>query len=98
MIRPTVDLIQHNLSAIGTGDAIDQMRIGIALEEALYNALYHGNLEITSEELAAARSSGAATAVSDLLRQRQSNAGIAESPHCRGRSDHVAHGAVRDSR
>ncbi len=71
LIRPTVDLIQHNLSAIGTGDAIDQIRIGIALEEALYNALYHGNLEITSEELAAARSSGAATAVSDLLRQRQ---------------------------
>ena len=71
LIRPTVDLIQHNLSAIGTGDAIDQMRIGIALEEALHNALYHGNLEITSEELAAARTSGAATAFSDLLHQRQ---------------------------
>ncbi|MHB8969517.1 MAG: response regulator [Pirellulaceae bacterium] len=70
LIRPTVDLIQHNLSAIGTGDAIDQMRIGIALEEAMYNALYHGNLEITAEELDAARAGGSARAVSDLLRQR----------------------------
>ncbi len=71
LIRPTIDLIQHNLSAIGTGDALDQMRIGIALEEALLNALVHGNLEISAEELAAARASQSATAVRDLVHQRR---------------------------
>jgi anti-anti-sigma factor len=71
LICPTVDLVQHNLSALGTGDAMDQVRIGIALEEALYNGLYHGNLEITAEELSAARASSSSTAVRDLLHERQ---------------------------
>ncbi len=71
LICPAVDLIQHNLSALGTGEPMDQVRIGIALEEALYNALYHGNLEITAEELSGARSSGSPTAMHDLLHERQ---------------------------
>jgi anti-anti-sigma factor len=78
LIRPTIDLIQHNLSAIGTGDALDQMRIGIALEEALLNALVHGNLEISAEELAAARASQSATAVRDLVRQRRNSKELCE--------------------
>jgi anti-sigma regulatory factor (Ser/Thr protein kinase) len=34
---------------IGLGDDVDRMQIGVALEEALTNSLYHGNLEISSE-------------------------------------------------
>jgi anti-anti-sigma factor len=78
LIRPTVDLIQHNLSAIGTGDALDQMRIGIALEEALFNALVHGNLEISAAEMTAARASHSTTAVRDLLRLRQNRRELSE--------------------
>ena len=68
--RPTVDLIQHNLSAIGTGDALDQMRIGIAFEEPC------SMRSCTATWKSAPRkwrpcASGSATAVGDLLRQRQ---------------------------
>ncbi len=69
-IRPMVDLIQHNLAAIGTGDTMEQIRIGVALEEALLNAVYHGNLEISAEELSQTRTEGNTTAVDQLLRQR----------------------------
>jgi anti-sigma regulatory factor (Ser/Thr protein kinase) len=31
------------------GDEADRLRMGIAVEEALTNALYHGNLELNSE-------------------------------------------------
>ncbi len=69
-IRPMVDLIQHNLAAIGTGDAMEQIRIGIALEEALSNALYHGNLEISSQEMARVRSEATDGAVEQMLSDR----------------------------
>ncbi len=69
-IRPMVDLIQHNLAAIGTGDAMEQIRIGIALEEALLNALYHGNLEISAQEMTRVRAEGSQIAVEQLLSER----------------------------
>jgi anti-sigma regulatory factor (Ser/Thr protein kinase) len=33
---------------MGLCDEADRVRIGVALEEALVNALYHGNLEVSS--------------------------------------------------
>jgi CheY-like chemotaxis protein len=48
LTRPLVLYLQENLSHIGLGDDADRTRIGVALEEALSNALYHGNLELES--------------------------------------------------
>jgi CheY-like chemotaxis protein/anti-sigma regulatory factor (Ser/Thr protein kinase) len=41
--------IQDDLSRLNLCDQSSKIRIGIALEEALVNALYHGNLEVSSE-------------------------------------------------
>ena len=65
-----VDLIQYNLAAIGAGDALEQIRIGVALEEALLNAVYHGNLELTSQELSVTHATGGAKAMNRLLSRR----------------------------
>ena len=40
---------QASAAMFGVCDASERTRIGIALEEALSNALYHGNLEVSSE-------------------------------------------------
>lgn len=56
VVGPLVDQIQHTLSSLQVGDSIDRIRTCIALEEALLNAIYHGNLEIDDEELATAHS------------------------------------------
>ncbi len=47
--RPLILYLQENLAHIGLCDEADRTRVGVALEEALANALFHGNLELTSE-------------------------------------------------
>lgn len=49
MIDILVDYLQDGITQMDLCDATDRMRIGVALREALLNAMYHGNLEISSE-------------------------------------------------
>ncbi len=49
LISPLVALLRGRLLSSGVCDENGAMRAGIALEEALLNALYHGNLEVSSE-------------------------------------------------
>jgi anti-sigma regulatory factor (Ser/Thr protein kinase) len=51
LIYVLVTYLRDRLAAFGMCDATHVIRVGIALEEALLNALYHGNLELTSEQL-----------------------------------------------
>jgi CheY-like chemotaxis protein len=48
LFPPLVGFLQENAMQIGLCDETGRVRIGIALEEALANAVYHGNLEIES--------------------------------------------------
>jgi CheY-like chemotaxis protein len=49
LISPLVMLLQENLMAMKLCDETGRIRIGIALEESLVNAMHHGNLEVGSE-------------------------------------------------
>ena len=49
LIPPLVGYLQEGVARLGICSEADQMRIGIALDEALVNALYHGNLELSSQ-------------------------------------------------
>ena len=49
LIPPLVTYFQESVGQLGLCAEADRTRIGIALEEALANALYHGNLGIGSE-------------------------------------------------
>lgn len=49
LIHPLVTYLQERACHLKVCDESDRTRIGVALEEALVNALYHGNLEIGSE-------------------------------------------------
>lgn len=49
LIAAMQQLIQDELDGLGFGDAAGRLQIGIAMQEALTNALYHGNLELSSE-------------------------------------------------
>ncbi|MCU0958618.1 MAG: ATP-binding protein [Pirellulaceae bacterium] len=49
MIGPLVNYLHRNIRAIGWCDQATGIRVCVALEEALNNAMFHGNLEITSE-------------------------------------------------
>ncbi|MEM9883692.1 MAG: ATP-binding protein [Planctomycetota bacterium] len=49
MLPALLTRLQASLMLFGIGDEAQRTRVGIALEEALSNALYHGNLEVSSK-------------------------------------------------
>jgi CheY-like chemotaxis protein len=51
LIDPLVDVVQRLVDKVQLCDATARVRIGIALEEALLNALYRGNLELSFEQM-----------------------------------------------
>ena len=49
MVHSLVKYLQHTSRCVRLHDEVDRLRVGIAVEEALLNALYHGNLEVSSD-------------------------------------------------
>jgi CheY-like chemotaxis protein len=49
LVSPLVNYLQQGLTRMRLCESSDRLRIGIAIEEALVNAFYHGNLEVSSE-------------------------------------------------
>lgn len=49
LFDPLITYLQDGVAQMGVCDDADRTRVGVALEEALANALYHGNLEVGSE-------------------------------------------------
>lgn len=70
LIRAFVDQLQNIMSGMGFGDTVERIRIAEALEEALLNAMYHGNLEISGEELAKVRAQLDDRILSRLVEER----------------------------
>lgn len=44
-----IEALQEDLGGMDVCDETARMRVGVALQEALANALYHGNLEVSSD-------------------------------------------------
>lgn len=49
LVAAVVDHLQEHVARLGLCDETGRIRVAIALEEALVNAVYHGNLELSSE-------------------------------------------------
>ena len=49
LLSPLVNFLQANLIELGVCDEAESLQVGMALDEALVNALYHGNLEVSSQ-------------------------------------------------
>jgi CheY-like chemotaxis protein len=49
LIAPLIELLQEDLTGMGVCDASSRLQVGVALQEALANSLYHGNLEVSSD-------------------------------------------------
>ena len=51
LIEPLIILVQQMVAGMGLCDAAGRLQVGVALEQALLNAMYHGNLELTTPQL-----------------------------------------------
>ena len=49
LVPPLVEYLQGHVGQLGLCGPSGRMRVGVALEEALLNGLYHGNLELSSD-------------------------------------------------
>jgi len=67
LIDPLVELVKQSVARIRLCDFTGQLRIGVALKEALLNAIIRGNLEISPEQMHAAQENGVS-----LIEQRRS--------------------------
>jgi CheY-like chemotaxis protein len=76
LIPPLQDLAQRIVGAMGLCDATGRLQVGVALEHAVTNAMYHGNLELSGDELATVRGAQSAQRCK-LLGQRKT-----QSPYC----------------
>jgi CheY-like chemotaxis protein len=88
LIRPLVKHLQGSLTQLGWRDDSTCMQLGVALSEALQNALEHGNLEVSSE----ARHAGMGP-YQALLENRSRT-----EPYCRRRIRVVARFDRREAR
>ena len=72
LIDPLVDLVQQMVAGMKLTDATGRFRVGAALKESLLNAVYRGNLEISFQQMQAARVSLIEGRGDDLLLKRRS--------------------------
>lgn len=70
VVEPLVDVVHQELIAGGTGDRTDRVRTCIALAEALLNAILHGNLQMSHEEIAELKASDAKGALERAIREK----------------------------
>jgi CheY-like chemotaxis protein len=76
LIDPLVDLIQQMVAGMKLTDATGRYRVGAAVKEALLNALYRGNLEISFQQMQDTRVSLLEGKGEDLVEKRRN-----ESPY-----------------
>ncbi len=48
LISPLIKYLRQRMRDVGISDDSERLRISVALEEAILNAYYHGNLEVDS--------------------------------------------------
>ena len=71
LIAPLVDRVQQGMIGMQLCSPAQRMHIGVALEEALINAMYHGNLELPPHRLAEIRQLLHEGKKSDLVEMRR---------------------------
>jgi len=50
LIGPLVDLVRQMVSSMGICGPSEQLQVGVAVEQAIQNAIHHGNLEMSAED------------------------------------------------
>jgi CheY-like chemotaxis protein len=83
LIDPLVDLVQQMVLGMGICGTRGRLRVGVALEQALLNAIFHGNLGIEYDDLQTARENLVRGVDDDLIQQR------AAEPERRDRRVHI---------
>ena len=72
LVDPIVELVQQVITSLGLCDTTGKLRTGMALQQALTNAIVHGNLELTTEQVLESREAMVTGRGTGLLAERKS--------------------------
>ncbi|MCU0958619.1 MAG: response regulator [Pirellulaceae bacterium] len=78
LFDPFVELFQQMVHGIGLCDDTDRYRVGMAIKEALANALYRGNLEISYEQTRGSGDGLMSGTELDIVRERLAQGAFAQ--------------------
>jgi CheY-like chemotaxis protein len=73
VVDPLVELVQQMVAGMGLTDATGRFRLGAGLKEAVLNAIYRGNLEISFQQMQDTRVSLVEGKSEDLVSQRRAS-------------------------
>ena len=71
LVPPLLDFLQESMCSLKIGDPTIVRHASVALEEAINNAMYHGNLELTNQQARQARHAFCEGDNYELVNQRQ---------------------------
>lgn len=74
LIEPLTDLIQQMIKGVGLCDSIESVRVGVSVEQAILNAMFRGNLEISYEDMQQSRERLMQGEDADIVTERISKA------------------------
>ena len=84
LIAPLIDFVHNEMETLGLGDESDKRHCSVAIEEALINAMFHGNLELNGLQVQDARRAMHDGEISEIARVR------AKEPRFRDRRVRIA--------
>lgn len=73
IVRPLVDFVQQFLCGVPLTDIPGRIRVAIALEEAVLNAIYHGVLRINETDVLDYRAGRPSGDLAELIKSRRAN-------------------------
>jgi len=73
LISPLIGLMMQVVAGLGTLGGMQLVRLGVAIEHAVVNAMYRGNLELSREQTPSDREIIYDDATNDLITERQSS-------------------------
>ena len=71
LIEPLIILVQQMVGGMDLCDAAGRLQVGVALEQAILNAMYHGNLELTTPQLREIQAHEGEDGYVSLIQQRR---------------------------
>ena len=83
LIPSVLDFLRDSMTALKQGDATTIRHASVALEEALVNAMYHGNLELTQTQAREARHAYREGGTYELVTNR-----LGEEPYALSKNHH----------
>ena len=73
LIFSMIDFVRFEMEKLGLGDRSDQRHVAVAIEEALLNAMFHGNLELDGTSVQDARRAFHDGEIADAVKERLAN-------------------------